>query len=108
MTKKLIILEIRSPYLNSVVVPAKFGTFSVSAARLPAGRKRPMKGSIISLTNAFTSAEAACPITNAIASPMIPKVFKKKKNSCVKDRFSSGLAVINGDTSTMTSIKEFA
>jgi len=58
MTKKFIILEIRSPYLNSLVVPAKFGTFTVSAARLPAGRKRPMKGSIISLTNAFTSAEA--------------------------------------------------
>ena len=81
MTKKLIILEIRSPYLNSLVVPAKFGTFTVSAARLPAGRNRPMKGSIISLTKAFTSAEAAYPITNAIASPMIPKVFKKKTNS---------------------------
>jgi hypothetical protein len=40
ITKKLIILEIRSPYLNSLVVPAKFGTFTVSAARLPAGKKQ--------------------------------------------------------------------
>ena len=31
MTKKLMILEIRSPYLNTVVPPARFGTVTVSA-----------------------------------------------------------------------------
>ena len=81
MTRKLMIFEIRSPYLKTVVVPARFGTVIVSAARLPAGRNRPIRGSIISLTNEFTSVDAACPITKAIASPMTPKVFRKSKNS---------------------------
>ena len=53
------IFEIRSPYLKTVVVPARFGTVIVSAARLPAGRNRPIRGSIISLTNEFTSVDAA-------------------------------------------------
>ena len=53
------IFEIRSPYLKTVVVPARFGTFIVSAAKLPAGRNRPISGSIMSLTKAFTSADAA-------------------------------------------------
>ena len=51
------IFDIRSPSLNVVVVPARFGTCTVSAAKLPAGRNKPMRGSIISLTNAFTSVE---------------------------------------------------
>jgi hypothetical protein len=37
--RKSIILEIKSPYLNSVVVPARFVTLKESASRLPAGRK---------------------------------------------------------------------
>src|ERR671930_2386929 len=57
--RKSIILEIKSPYLNSVVVPATFVTLNDSASRLPAGRKKPIMGSIISVTNAVTSREAA-------------------------------------------------
>ena len=38
------IFDIESPYLNVVVVPARFGTCIVSAAKMPAGRNRPMRG----------------------------------------------------------------
>jgi hypothetical protein len=98
ITRKLMILEIRSPYLKTVVVPAMFGTFIVSAAKLPAGRNRPIKGSIISFTKAFTSVEAACPITKAMASPIIPKVYKKSKNSWVNDLFFASELAANDDT----------
>ena len=52
-------LNIKSPYLNSVVEPARLVTLTESVSRLPAGRKNPMIGSIMSLTNAVTSLDAA-------------------------------------------------
>ncbi len=47
-------------------------------------------GSTISFTKAVTSLEAAWPITNAIASPIIPNVLRKSKNSCAKVLLTSG------------------
>ena len=74
-------LDIKSPYLNSVVEPARLVTLKVIVSRLPEGRKKPMIGSIMSFTNAVTNLYAACPNTKAIARPIIPKVFRKSKNS---------------------------
>ncbi len=74
-------LDIKSPYLNSVVEPARLVTLKVIVSRLPEGRKKPMIGSIMSFTNAVTNLDAACPNTKAIARPIIPKVFRKSKNS---------------------------
>jgi hypothetical protein len=51
------------------------------AFRSPAGKNSPMKGVIISSTRAVTSLEAAWPMTNAIANPIIPNVLRKSKNS---------------------------
>ena len=48
-----------------------------------------MIGSIMSFTKAVTNLEAAWPIMNAIARPIIPKVFRKKMNSWVKPFFFS-------------------
>ena len=74
-------LDIKSPYWNSVVEPARLVTLKVIVSRLPEGRKKPMIGSIMSFTNAVTNLDAACPNTKAIARPIIPKVFRKSKNS---------------------------
>ena len=89
MTKS-IIFDIRSPYLNSVVVPARLVTLKLTASKLPAGRKNPMIGSIMSFTKAVTNLYAAWPITNAIARPIIPKVLRKSKNSWVNVLLASG------------------
>ena len=59
MIKKSIMLDIKSPYLNSVVVPARLVTFKVIVSRLPAGKNNPMNGSIMSFTNAVTNLDAA-------------------------------------------------
>lgn len=72
-------LDIKSPYLNSVVEPARLVTLKVIVSRLPEGRKKPMIGSIMSFTNAVTNLDAACPNTKAITRPIIPKVFRKSK-----------------------------
>ncbi len=82
--------DIRSPYLNSVVEPARLVTLTDNASRLPAGKKNPIIGSIMSFTSAVTSLPAAWPITKAIARPMMPNVFKKSKNSCARVLFTSG------------------
>ena len=37
-------MEISSPYLNTVVAPARVGTVTVSAAKPPAGRKKSYEG----------------------------------------------------------------
>ena len=58
MTKS-IMFDIRSPYLNSVVVPARLVTVKLTASRLQAGRKNPMIGSIMSFTKAVTNLDAA-------------------------------------------------
>ena len=57
MTKS-IMFEIKSPYLNSVVIPARLVTLKLTASRLPAGRKNPMIGSIMSFTKAVTNLDA--------------------------------------------------
>jgi hypothetical protein len=103
MTKKLIKLEVRSPYLNSVVVPAKFGTFTVSAAKLPAGRNRPMKGSIISLTNAFISAEAASECNSKSDDS---KSLQKEEEFLSKSPLL--FRACRHNAGTMTNLKEFA
>jgi hypothetical protein len=36
---------------------------------------------MISSTKAVTSLDAACPMTNAIAKPIMPNVLRKSKNS---------------------------
>ena len=49
-----------------------------TAFRSPAGMNSPTNGFIISLTKAVTSLEAAWPITNAMANPIIPKVLSQR------------------------------
>jgi len=82
---KSIILPIKSPYLNSDVAPEILVTFADILSRSPAGRNRPTVGLTISFTNAVTNLDAAAPITNAMANPIIPNVLRKLKNSCVND-----------------------
>lgn len=48
-------LEIKSPYLNSVMEPDRFVTLTDMFSKLPAGKKKPTIGSIISVTNEVTS-----------------------------------------------------
>lgn len=74
-------LDIKSPYLNSVVEPARLVTLTDIVSRLTAGRNNPIIGSIMSFTNEVTNLDAAWPMTKAIAKPIIPKVFMKSKNS---------------------------
>ena len=74
-------LDRRCPILNSVVPPDILGTLRDTASKLPAGKNNPIRGFTTSFTNELTSPEAAVPITNARANPIIPKVFKKSKNS---------------------------
>jgi hypothetical protein len=73
--KKSITFETRSPHINFDFPIANFMAF-----RSPAGKNSPMKGVIISSTRAVTSLEAAWPMTNAIANPIIPNVLRKSKN----------------------------
>ena len=72
-------LEIKSPYLNSVVEPARLVTLTDSASRLPAGRKNPMIGSIMSLTNAVTSLDAALTNYKSDSKTYYTKSFHKVK-----------------------------
>ena len=74
--KKSKILATKSPHIN-----VDFPNVNSIDFRSPAGRNNPMKGVIISSTKAVTNLDAACPIINAIANPIIPKVFKKVTNS---------------------------
>jgi hypothetical protein len=82
--KKSIIFEIKSPTMNF-----DFPMVNDTAFRFPDGMNSPIKGVMISLTNAVTILEAAWPITNAIANPIIPNVLRKSKNSCAKVLFTS-------------------
>ena len=76
--KKSIMFAIKSPYLKSDVTPVNwFVTEYCNVLRSPDGNARPTIGLIMSLTSAVTSFDAAAPITNAIARPMIPKVLRK-------------------------------
>jgi len=59
-----------------------FPTVNDIAFKSPAGKNSPTNGVIISSTRAVTSLEAAWPITNATANPIIPNVLRKSKNSC--------------------------
>ena len=56
---KSIMFDIKSPYLNCVVEPARLVTLTDIDSKLPAGRNNPMIGFIMSLTKAVTSPEAA-------------------------------------------------
>ena len=89
--RKLIIFEIRSPTMN-----VEFPTVNFTAFKFPAGKNSPINGVMISLTNAVTSLDAAWPITNAIANPMIPNIIRKSKNSCDRDFFTGA-----GDSVTL-------
>jgi len=71
----------KSPYLNLDGAAKMLVTFADIFWRSPSGRKRPTAGLIILLTSAVTNLDAAAPMTNAIANPIIPKVLRKKKNS---------------------------
>jgi len=82
---KLIIFPIRSPTMKVECPTVNFAAF-----KSPAGKNNPIKGVTISLTSAVTSLEAAWPITNAIANPIIPKIIRKSKNSCDRDFFTGG------------------
>ena len=88
---KLIIFPIRSPTIN-----VEFPTVNFAAFKSPAGKNSPINGVMISLTNAVISLEAAWPITNAIANPMIPNIIRKSKNSCDRDFFTGA-----GDSVTL-------
>lgn len=105
--RKSIMLEIKSPYLNSVMEPDRFVTLTDMFSKLPAGKKKPTIGSIISVTNAVTSLDAAAPITNAIANPIIPNTLRKSKNSWDNDFFTTaggGVPSVGGEESLFTAI----
>ena len=78
--RKSIILDTRCPILNFVVLPDILGTCKYIASRFLAGKSNPISGFMMSSTKEVTSPEAAWPITNAIASPIIPNVFRKKNS----------------------------
>jgi len=78
--RKSIILATRSPYLKCEVAPEILVTFADIFCKSPAGRNRPTVGLTISWTNEVTSLDAAKPMTNAIANPIIPNVLRKSKN----------------------------
>lgn len=48
--KKSMILDIKCPYLNSVISPHKLVTLAVKLSKLPAGKNIPIRGSIKSFT----------------------------------------------------------
>jgi hypothetical protein len=73
MSKKLLIYFQQQNYSFPIVNDIAF--------KSPAGKNSPIKGVIMSSTIAVTSLEAAWPITNAIAKPIIPNVLRKSKNS---------------------------
>jgi len=73
--KKSMIFAIKSPYLKSDVTPVRlFVTEYCNVFRSPEGSARPTIGLTMSFTSAVTSFDAAAPITNAIARPIIPNV----------------------------------
>jgi len=81
---KLIIFPIRSPTMKVECPTVNFAAFKSP------GKNSPINGVMISLTSAVISLEAAWPITNAIAKPIIPNTIRKSKNSCESDFFSGG------------------
>ncbi len=84
------ILAIKSPYLNSEIAPETPIIFADNCSRLPEGKNKPTNGLIISSTSAVTNFEDACPITNAIAKPIIPNVLRKSKNCEIKVLVGNG------------------
>ena len=66
--------------MNSDIAPETLITLADSCSKLPDGRNKPIRGLIISSTNAVTNLDDAWPITNAIAKPIMPKVLRKSKN----------------------------
>jgi hypothetical protein len=50
--------DIKSPYLNSVVEPARLVTLTDIVSNLPAGRNNLMIGSIMSFTNLYEAQTA--------------------------------------------------
>lgn len=83
-------LAIKSPYLNSDIAPETLVTFADNCSRLPEGKNKPINGLIISSTNAVINLEDACPITNAIAKPIIPNVLRKSKNCVINVLVDNG------------------
>ena len=69
---KSIIFAIKSPHIK-----VEFPIVVSIAFRSPAGKNNPINGVIISSTKAVTNFEEACPIMNAIAKPITPKLFQK-------------------------------
>jgi hypothetical protein len=75
--------------MKSPTINFDFPIVNYTAFRSPAGMSIPINGVIMSSTRAVTSLEAAWPITNAIANPIIPNVLIKSKNSSANDLFTS-------------------
>ncbi len=98
-------LAIKSPYLNSDIAPETLVIFADNCSRLPEGKNKPTNGLIISSTSAVTNLEAACPITNAIAKPIIPKVLRKSKNCIIKVLIGSGSFGEDDDDGEFFSVK---
>lgn len=85
ITVKSITFAIRSPYKN-----VDFPTVKLISLRFPtSGIANPINGETMSFTNAETSFDAACPITNAIANPITPNFCKKSTNSFTIPFFAS-------------------
>ena len=78
--KKSKLLDMRWPILNSVVPPNKLGTCNDIASRFPAGKNKAISGFMMLSKKEVTSPEADWPITKAIASPIIPNVFRKQNS----------------------------
>jgi len=84
--RKSIIFAIRSPYKK-----VDFPTENVNVFKSPVScNASPTSGVIISDTNAVTSLEAAAPITNAMASQIIPNFCRKSMNSWIRLFFGGG------------------
>ena len=64
--------------MKSPTINFDFPIVNDTAFRSPAGMNIPINGVIMSSTRAVTSLEAAWPITNAIANPIIPNVLSQR------------------------------
>lgn len=84
--RKSMMFAIKSPYAN-----VDFATLKDNFFKSPTSCKaKPTSGLIKSVTSAVTSFDEAAPITNAIASPITPNVFRKCTNSPTNPFFSAG------------------
>jgi hypothetical protein len=87
--KKFMIFEIRSPYEN-VELP----TLNLISFKSPMpGVSNPINGFIMSFTKAVINLDAACPMTNAMASPITENACKKSMNSLMNVFFTGGSSV---------------